>query len=68
MAAVSTSAAMSIKTHYLEQTLSAFWELVSDENWGLYSDNGEDEIDSEIIKAVRMRYAIRFIVVMKLKS
>lgn len=54
MAAVSTSAAMSIKTHYLEQTLSAFWELVSDNNWGLYSDNGEDEIeDGVLLRAMR---------------
>ena len=54
MASVATSAAMSIKTHYLEQTLSAFWELVSDENWGLYSDNGEDEIeDSVLLRAMR---------------
>ena len=54
MASVATSAAMSIKTHYLEQTLSAFWELVSDENWGLYSDNGEDEIeDGVLLRAMR---------------
>ena len=34
-----------IKRHYLEQTLSAFWDVVSDENWVLCSDDDSDEVD-----------------------
>ena len=34
---------MSIKNHYLEQTLGLFWDVVSDKNWFLCSD--DDEVD-----------------------
>ena len=38
---------MSIKNHYLEQTLTAFWDVVSDENWFLCSD--DDDVDDGVL-------------------
>ena len=38
---------MSIKYHYLEQTLTAFWDVVSDENWFLCSD--DDDVDDGVL-------------------
>ena len=43
---------MSIKNHYLEQTLTAFWDVVSDENWFLSSDD-DDVDDGALLRAMR---------------
>ena len=49
-----TDAAMSIKRHYLEQTLSAFWDVVSDERWFLCSDDDIGEVDDgALLRAMR---------------
>ena len=48
------AAAMSIKRHYLEQTLSAFWDVVSDERWFLCSDDDIGEVDDgALLRAMR---------------
>lgn len=49
MASVATSAAMNINAHYLNQVLGIFWETVKEENWGLYAENGEDEIEDTVL-------------------
>ena len=43
---------MTLKNHYLEQTLSAFWDVVSDENWFLSSDD-DDVDDGALLRAMR---------------
>mgnify|MGYP004193284215 CR=1 FL=1 len=43
---------MSIKNHYLEQTLTAFWDVVSDENWFLCSDDGDVD-DGVLLRLMR---------------
>ena len=45
---------MSIKNHYLEQTLTIFWDVVSDENWFLCSDDDEVD-DGALLRAMRKK-------------
>ena len=47
-----SDATMSIKKHYLEQILSLFWDVVSDENWFLCSDDGEVD-DGVLLRLMR---------------